>query len=130
MRKKLNARHVPVDSQWVSFFIEDVGFAHVIGLAVSKSKRANRDWYQRRRNKRSNSVLSRKQKRPLKYLRVALELFRVYIEATRGYKPVVILPRSDRTAALAKYLVRYGFSSFQQDGQQVFVLTAHQTQAT
>jgi|DEB0MinimDraft_4_1074332.scaffolds.fasta_scaffold00881_15 hypothetical protein len=130
MRKKINAYHLRIDSQWVSLFTEDVGFAELLGLAISKSKRANCDWYKRRRNRRCNSVLNQKQKRPLKYLQAALDLFSTYLNATRADKPVVILPRNNKTAALAKYLVRYGFSSFQQDGQQVFVLTAHQTQAT
>jgi hypothetical protein len=130
MRKKINAYHLRIDSQWVSLFTEDVGFAQLLGLAISKSKRANCDWYKRRRNRRNNFVLNQKQKRSLKYLQAALDLFGAYLNATRADKPLVILPRTDKTAALAKYLVRYGFSSFQQDGQQVFVLTAHQTQAT
>ena len=130
MRKKINAYHLRIYSQWVSLFTEDVGFAQLLGLAISKSKRANCDWYKRRRNRRNNSVLNQKQKRPLKYLQAALDLFGAYLNATRADKPFVILPRNDKTAALAKYLARYGFSSFQQDGQQVFVLTAHQTRAT
>jgi hypothetical protein len=130
MHKKIKAYHLRIDSQWVSLFTEDVGFAQLLGLAISKSKRANCDWYKRRRNKRNNSVLNQKQRRPLKYLRAALDLFGTYLNTTRANKPVVILPRNNKTATLAKYLARYGFSSFQQDGQQVFVLTAHQTQVT
>jgi hypothetical protein len=130
MRKKINAYHLRIDSQWVSLFTEDVGFAQLLGLAISKSKRANCDWYKRRRNRRNNYVLNQKRKRPLKYLQASLDLFCAYLNTTRADKSLVILPRNDKTAALAKYLVRYGFSSFRQDGQQVFVLAARQTTAT
>ena len=118
MRKKINAYHLRIDSQWVSLFTEDVGFAQLLGLAISKSKRANCDWYKRRRNRRNNSVLNQKQKRPLKYLQAALDLFGAYLNTTRADKPLVILPRNDKTAALAKYLARYGFSSFNRMGNR------------
>lgn len=127
MRKRIQAYHTKVDSQWISLFSEDVGFAQLLGLAISKSKRANSDWYKRRQNTRSKSVINQTQKRPLKYLQAALDLVGYFLTTTRADKPLVILPRTAKTAALAKYLVRYGFSPFQEDGQQVFVLTTHQT---
>ncbi len=115
------------DGEWVSLFVEDVGFAYNVGLAIHKSKRAANDWYRNRKNKRARSVLTKQGLRSLAALRTALEILKIHLEVTNA-KPLMIMPRTERTAALAKYLKRLGFQEYLQGEQPLYLLTTHQKQ--
>ena len=114
------------DGEWICLFVEDVGFAYNVGLTIHKSRRAANDWYRNRKNKRARSVLTRQQPRSLATLRTALMMLEVHLEVANA-KPYMIMPRTERTAALAKYLKRLGFQEHQQGGQPLYLLIAHQT---
>lgn len=114
------------DDEWVSLFVEDVGFAYNVGLAIHKSRRATNDWYRNRKNKRARSVLTKQGPRSLAALRTALDILKIHLEVTPA-KPLMIMPSTKRTAALAKYLKRLGFKEYQQGEQLLYLLITHQT---
>lgn len=114
------------DGEWVSLFVEDVGYAYNVGLAIHKSRRAANDWYRNRKNKRARSVLTKQRPRSLAALRTAMEILKIHLEVTNA-KPLMIMPRTERTAALAKYLRRLGFQECPRGEQPLYLLIAHQT---
>ncbi len=111
---------------WVCLYVEDKGFAYNVGLTIHKSRRAANDWYWGRKNKRARSVLSQQQRRSVATLRTALSMLEVHLQITKD-KPYMIMPRTERTAALAKYLERLGFKEYRQGEQSLYLLTTHQT---
>ena len=114
------------DGEWVSLFVEDVGFAYNVGLAIHKSKRAANDWYRNRKNKRARSVLTKQRPRSLAALRTALDILKIHVEVSTA-KPLMIMPSTKRTAALAKYLKRLGFKEYPQGEQPLYLLITRQT---
>lgn len=114
------------NGEWVCLYVEDKGFAYNVGLTIHKSRRAANDWYWNRKNKRARSVLNRQRPRSVATLRTALKILEVHLQIAND-KPYMIMPRTKRTAALAKYLKRLGFREYQQDEQPLYLLTTHQT---
>lgn len=114
------------DGEWICLFVEDVGFAYNVGLTIHKSRRAANDWYRNRKNKRARSVLTKQKPRSLAALRTALDILKIHVEVTTA-KPLMIMPSTKRTAALAKYLKRLGFQEHQQGEQSLYLLITHQT---
>lgn len=125
MSKRCVTTRLRHKGEWISLYVEDIGFAYSVGLTIHKSRRAANDWYWNRKNKRCRSVLNKQKTRPFGTLLRAMRMLEAHIQTTRD-KPYFIMPRTDKTAALAKYLKRIGFTELQSDGQLLYLLVTHQ----
>lgn len=126
------SRHTPkqktyrqrLGDEWITIYLDriDKDIWH-IGLAISKSKRAQNDWYRRKENKRAKQAESSGKKRGTKPLVTLLRLLkRVIAELPEGHS-IAAWPSTEKTQALTAYAQRLGFRRHStRDGEVLWVL--------
>lgn len=98
----------------------------IIGLVINKSKRASNDWFERRRNKRSRKVRTERKLKTLAQMRACYKNVTKLIKRIPIQDHIFIENDFIKAQTLSKYVERLGFIRVQQDGQPIWVLTAHQ----
>ena len=123
MKKNFKSLRSKVDKLWVFIFLErfDEGMWN-IAITTSKSQRAARDWYWRRKSKRAAHAGRNNKGSGIKHLRAALELTKAAIAQTPKGDSIVSMPTSEKRSSMSKYLERIGFTPIQTDDQFFWVL--------
>jgi hypothetical protein len=79
------------EGEWLALYAEqyEPGIWN-IGCCIHKSKRAQNDWYWRKKNKRSKAIKDNPKKRAVKVIRVLYELFEKALKRIKNAQAVVI----------------------------------------
>lgn len=124
MRKKLKTLKVKQGSFWVFIFLERFNDdIWNIAITTSKSQRGARDWYWRRKNKRSAHAGTNNKKAGIQHLRAAFELTKKAVTQLPAGDSIISMPTSEKRSAMSKYLERIGFAPIQMGDQHFWVLT-------
>ena len=102
--KTYRTRHSNV---WISIYLEDHGFGWNLGLNIYKSKRAQNDWYQRRKNRRAQRAAKLHNVADLRCWAACASLMRLVLD-THNETIFLYLAARNRKP-LAQYLTRWGF---------------------
>jgi hypothetical protein len=127
MTNKLITNRQRVDGYWVAIFYEELqkGMWHV-GINICKSKRAQADWYKKRKNRRARRASSVPTGRNQRGLAALYRMFRAsHLKFPPG-TAFISIPTSPKRAAISKYIERLGFKCYPQDGLLVWVLITPQ----
>lgn len=127
MANKLITNRQRVDGFWVAIFYEEIknNIWHV-GINICKSKRAQADWYKKRKNKRAHRANLIPTGRGQRGLAALYRMFRsTYTKFPPG-TAFVSIPTSTKRAAISRYIERLGFTCYPQDGLLVWVLIVPQ----
>jgi hypothetical protein len=79
------------EGEWITLYAEqyEPGIWN-IGCCIHKSKRAQNDWYWRKKNKRSKAVNNNPRKRAIKVIKVLYELFEAALNKIKSAQAIVI----------------------------------------
>lgn len=128
MHKKIIAIRQRVGNLWVALFYERIGenLWHV-GININKSRRAQSDWYKKRKNKRARRANQIPTGRSQRGLAALYRMFKdTHIKFPAG-SAFVSIPTSKKREAISKYIERLGFTYFLQDDLPLWVLITPQS---
>ena len=117
-----------VDGEWVTIYLSKL-YPDIwnVGLAISKSKRSQNDWYQNKENKRARRVGAQRKNRSLKPMMVLHRLLKRAIDELPEDHSLVAFPSSTKKITLTTYAQRFGFQSHRMtDEQRLWVLVKPQ----
>jgi hypothetical protein len=97
-RFTLRKRH---DGEWIALYAEqyEPGIWN-LGCCIHKSKRAQNDWYWRKKNKKSKAVKNNPKKRSVKTVRMLYELFETALTKIKNAEAIIVC-----TTTIKKYKV-------------------------
>lgn len=122
-RNKFRTYKTKVRKSWVFIFLEKFDERiWNIALVITPSKRAARDWYWRKKNRRARSAATGKGSEGLRHLRAAYTLTQAVISELPKGHTIVSMPTSTRRSSMSQYIERLGFVPTQADDQQFWVL--------
>lgn len=104
---KIKTYRTKHNNVWISIYLEDHGFGWNLGLNIYKSKRAQNDWYQRRRNRRAQRAAQLHNVADLRCWAACASLMRLVLD-THNETIFLYLAARNRKP-LARYLTRWGF---------------------
>jgi len=104
---KITTHRIKHEGVWIAIYLEDHGFASNLGLIIYKSKRAQNDWYKRRRNRRARRAAAKHNAADLRCWAACARLISRVLDSHSGY--VYAYPDFADRKPLAKYLTRWGF---------------------
>ena len=119
------SRHTPkqktyrqqLGNEWITIYLDriDKDIWHV-GLAIAKSKRAQNDWYRRKKNKRAKRTESSGKRRGMKAMMTWFRLLKkVIAELPEGHS-LVAWPSTEKKQTLTAYAQRLGFRRYPTSG--------------
>jgi hypothetical protein len=79
------------EGEWLALYAEqyEPGIWN-IGCCIHKSKRAQNDWYWRKKNKRGRAVKNNTKKRTVKVIKILYELFEATLNKIKNAQAIVI----------------------------------------
>lgn len=83
------------EGEWLALYAEqyEPGIWN-IGCCIHKSKRAQNDWYWRKKNKRSKAVKDNPKKRAVKVIRVLYELFKEALKRIQNAQAIIVCTKT------------------------------------
>ena len=104
---KIKTHRAKHNDLWIAVYLEDHGFASNLGLIIYKSKRAQNDWYKRRKNRRARRAAGTHNNADLRCWAACARLISRVLDAHTGR--VYAYPDFADRETLTKYLTRWGF---------------------
>jgi hypothetical protein len=105
--KKIQTYRVKYKNLWICVVLQDFGFASNLALHIYKSKRAQQDWYNNRKNRRARRAAQAHNMADTQCLAICARMIRLVLEYTPG--PVFAYPQDKNREPLLRYLERWGF---------------------
>ena len=120
-----------VNGEWVTIYLSKLDpDIWNVGLAISKNKRSQNDWYRHKENKQARRVGTQRKGRGLKPMMVLHRLLEKAIDELPEGHSLVAFPSSAKKITLTAYAQRFGFHPHQTTGgQRLWVLVKLQDQA-
>jgi len=127
MHKKIITHRKRVGNLWVALFYEKIGEdLWNVGININKSRRAQSDWYRKRKNRRAKRANRIPTGRDQRCLAVLYRMFKVTHTKFPAGTALVSIPTSKKREAISKYIERLGFNYFLQDDVPLWVLITPQ----
>jgi hypothetical protein len=105
--RKIKTYRTKHDKVWITIYLEDHGFASNLGLILYKSKRAQNDWYQRKKNRRARRAAATHNVADLRCWAACARLISRVMASHKG--KIYAFPDFSDREVLTKYLRRWGF---------------------
>lgn len=110
---RLKTYRVRQGSLWITFYLENCGFAWNLGLSICRTKRGSNDWYHNRKNKRAKNIGRLQNNASLKDWAKCVKLLRTILIEHK--EPIFIYVKDLKRATMGNYLKRFGFEPTSND---------------
>lgn len=104
---KLKTFRTKHNGLWIAVYLHDFGFGSNLGLSIYKSKRAQNDWYNRRKNRRARRAAQRHGMADRLCLTACARFLNQILKSQKC--DIFAYTESDNREVLLRYLKRFGF---------------------